>query len=568
LDKPSITKPALTSGASLDSLGKSLFTTPAASTKKVSIKLPEVEVEGSESEGEDGEKHDQSLDTSGGPHFTPIVSLPKLAEIKSGEEQEDVLFTHRAKLYRFDAGVKQWKERGVGDMKILRHRENGRVRLLMRREQVLKLCCNHYLTPEMNLTAIKGNNQFVWFTPCDFSDGVAKPEKLAVKFKQSVTAQDFKDVFERCVAELHEQASEDEENSNGQEEDPSLPAVSASPDTSESLLSKFARPPGSWDCTICLVQNTSASVKCAACGTSKPDQPSKAGNQVFPSAAPQTGDSLLSKFAPPIGSWNCETCFVQNNPSTLKCMACGASKPGQPSSSTTGTSVFTAPLLTGFPPSAASQASGGSQLSGGTQPLLLSSKFAPSGSWTCTSCYVHNDPGVQKCVACSEVKGEQKTAASTISLSPILQTSATMFTQPSPLSTLQPQIPQGGIKIQSLQGVSLQSMAAQSLQPKHQASGGIKIEGFKFTASLPTGSLFSSKLPTTVAEAGREEGGTEDEHNVSLEHEPDVYFKPVVTLPKSVEIKTGEEEEDAISSLGKCDHVCVCVCVCICMSAW
>ena len=557
LDKPSIGMPSLTSGASLTSLGKSLFTTPATKTERVSIKLPEVEAEGSESEGEDGEKHDQSLDTSDGPQFAPIVSLPKLADIKSGEEHEQVLFSHRAKLYRFDAGLKQWKERGIGDMKILQHRENGRVRLLMRREQVLKLCCNHYLTPEMNLTAIKGSNQLAWFTPCDFADGVAKPEKLAIKFKQPSTAQDFKDVFEGCVAELLEQASEGDENSIVQEEECSLSAVSASPvtlDASKSLLSKFAPPPGSWDCEMCLVRNTSSSAKCAACGTSKPGQPSQTGNQTFPSALPQTGQSLVSMFAPPIGSWSCETCLVQNKPSAVKCTACGASKASQPSldrsSSTTGAS---APPFTGFSPSATPQPSSGFKLPGGTQPLSIFSKFALPGSWTCTSCYIQNHPGVEKCVACSREKGEQKTSTvATISTNPVAT-----FAQPSLLSALQPQTstanpfqsqPLGGIKIDSLQGVSLQSMAAKSLQPTtHQESGTFEFEGFKFTASLPASISFSSKLPTTLAEVGREEG-TEDEHNVSLEHEPDVYFKPVVTLSKSVEIKTGEEEEEVIFS--------------------
>lgn len=42
----------------------------------------------------------------------------------AGEEDWLPLFCHRAKLYRFDAG--QWKERGIGEMKIMQHKDKGK----------------------------------------------------------------------------------------------------------------------------------------------------------------------------------------------------------------------------------------------------------------------------------------------------------------------------------------------------------------------------------------------------------------------------------------------------------
>lgn len=50
----------------------------------------------------------------------------------------------RAKLFRFDKEAKEWKERGTGDVRLLQHKSQGKVRLVMRRDKTLKVCANHY----------------------------------------------------------------------------------------------------------------------------------------------------------------------------------------------------------------------------------------------------------------------------------------------------------------------------------------------------------------------------------------------------------------------------------------
>ena len=42
----------------------------------------------------------------------------------------------RVKLFRFDSELQQWKERGIGELKILRALGTTRFRIIMRREQV------------------------------------------------------------------------------------------------------------------------------------------------------------------------------------------------------------------------------------------------------------------------------------------------------------------------------------------------------------------------------------------------------------------------------------------------
>nr|XP_060625672.1 ranBP2-like and GRIP domain-containing protein 4 isoform X2 [Anolis sagrei ordinatus] len=134
-------------------------------------------------------------------HFEPIVSLPEV-EVKSGEEDEEIIFKERAKLYRWDRDVNQWKERGVGEIKILFHTQKKCYRILMRRDQVLKVCANHIITRTMDLKPLNtSNNAMVW-TATDYADGEAKIEQLAVRFKSQDLADAFKRRFEECQLNL------------------------------------------------------------------------------------------------------------------------------------------------------------------------------------------------------------------------------------------------------------------------------------------------------------------------------------------------------------------------------
>lgn len=76
--------------------------------------------------------------------FTPVVHLTEKVDTKTNEELEEQTFKMRAKLFKFDRESREWKERGTGDVRLLKHRENGKTRLVMRRDKTLKVCANHY----------------------------------------------------------------------------------------------------------------------------------------------------------------------------------------------------------------------------------------------------------------------------------------------------------------------------------------------------------------------------------------------------------------------------------------
>ncbi|NXU88393.1 NU153 protein, partial [Xiphorhynchus elegans] len=92
---------------------------------------------------------------------------------------------------------------------------------------------------------------------------------------------------------------------------------------------KFKQPKGSWNCSVCLVQNKAEDSKCVACQSEKPGcsvPVTSSGVSAF--SAPSGGFLDLDKFKKPEGSWECEVCLVQNKAEATKCAACESAKPG------------------------------------------------------------------------------------------------------------------------------------------------------------------------------------------------------------------------------------------------
>ncbi|CAH1111788.1 unnamed protein product [Psylliodes chrysocephalus] len=142
----------------------------------------------------------ESSDTEFDPQFKPIITLPEV-EVSTNEENETDLLKIRAKLYRYDTSgeTSEWKERGTGELKLLRHNETNSVRVVMRRDKTLKVCANHFITPWMELKPSIGSDKaFVYNVLVDFADEKPKSETLAIKFGTVDNANLFKAKFEEA----------------------------------------------------------------------------------------------------------------------------------------------------------------------------------------------------------------------------------------------------------------------------------------------------------------------------------------------------------------------------------
>lgn len=114
------------------------------------------------------------------------------------------VFCHRAKLYRYDNATKEWKERGIGEMKILHHAGHGSYRLLLRREQVHKVVCNFLITSDVEFHPLSTSDQAWMWAGMNYAEQEPCVEQLAVKFKSSDLARQFKAHIDNIQQELRE----------------------------------------------------------------------------------------------------------------------------------------------------------------------------------------------------------------------------------------------------------------------------------------------------------------------------------------------------------------------------
>lgn len=208
-------------------------------------------------------------------HFEPVIPLPDLVEVKTGEENETVLFEHRAKLLRYVKESKEWKERGIGNMKVMVNKDDpNKVRLLMRREQVLKICCNQLLAKDTKFNKMPNTETALTWFGHDFSENEVQVEMLAIRFKGADICKQFHEAILNAQVKMTDGKSQPAKAISTDKTD----KPSNKPQTeSKGFGDKFKPKAGSWSCKSCYTANGGDAIYCACCEEPKDDTVPKKG---------------------------------------------------------------------------------------------------------------------------------------------------------------------------------------------------------------------------------------------------------------------------------------------------
>eukprot|EP01001_Neometanema_parovale_P009467 NODE_5705_length_917_cov_208.044081_g5482_i0.p1 GENE.NODE_5705_length_917_cov_208.044081_g5482_i0~~NODE_5705_length_917_cov_208.044081_g5482_i0.p1 ORF type:complete len:198 (+),score=71.98 NODE_5705_length_917_cov_208.044081_g5482_i0:56-649(+) len=179
--------------------------TPVAETPKVEETKTEEAPAEKEKAAADAEGAGADGEASPDGEGPKIEGEAKFAAVETatGEEGEEELWKKRAKLFRFDKESNGWKERGTGEIKFLKNKENNKIRILMRRDGTMKICANHFVLPSMELKPNVGSDRsWVWSVAGDASEDEPSDEVFAIRFQSAEIANEFKAGFEEHQATM------------------------------------------------------------------------------------------------------------------------------------------------------------------------------------------------------------------------------------------------------------------------------------------------------------------------------------------------------------------------------
>ncbi|XP_070073916.1 E3 SUMO-protein ligase RanBP2 isoform X2 [Drosophila takahashii] len=452
--------------------------------------------------------------------FTPVIALPDLVEVVTGEEDEEVLFEHRAKLFRWDRETSEWKERGLGNMKLLRNRTNpSQVRLLMRREQVHKLCCNQRLTAKTNFAPAANIKAAVTWAGQDYADEEMDAALLAVRFKSTDVCQDFLNAVQKAQKDLGKESAASQETAAVEKKKEEEKPVKGFGDA-------FKPKAGSWNCQACYTSNNQDQLYCVACQEPKDATVPPKQTGLDQGNALNLTTSSASKF-----SFGFAPAAV---PATGGFSFGGTAQPKEKPVVAAVTATSSAPAAVAPPSQAAALGFGKTSTTSG-----FGDAFKPKvGSWSCSACYVNNPGESLHCSACETPKDDtvpkkENTLGSGISLPATTQFSFG-FGAPAAAAGKTDKPADAANKNSNVFGSATFNFAA----PAMPAAPATSIGSSSFSFSMPKPGQLQPKSPAA------NEGDDNDSHEE--EEENNAYFAPVIPLPDKIDVKTGEEDEELL----------------------
>ncbi|CAI4035239.1 hypothetical protein SMKI_12G3870 [Saccharomyces mikatae IFO 1815] len=195
------------------SFGKATASSTTASSKSPAPPIPSTgfkfslpfEQKGGQTTTDDSKKESTTEaaknDSQGTSKVEAASEESKPINLQNGEENEVALFSERAKLMTFNADTKSYDSRGVGEMKLLKKKDDpSKVRLLCRSDGMGNILLNATVVDSFKYEYLAPGNENLIKTPTVAADG--KLVTYIVKFKQKEEGRSFTKAIEDAKKEM------------------------------------------------------------------------------------------------------------------------------------------------------------------------------------------------------------------------------------------------------------------------------------------------------------------------------------------------------------------------------
>ncbi|GAB1219622.1 hypothetical protein ENUP19_0040G0009 [Entamoeba nuttalli] len=136
-------------------------------------------------------------------YFKPIIELK---EIEQKEMEEEIVFKERGICVRYDTINEEFKERGRGEIEILKHPKTKLSRVILIRDQIFKLACDHYILPYIKIKEFPNNRRAIIYSV--YEDYAQDEGKNTITFGMCFNNEEIKERFIKTFKELQEETQQ------------------------------------------------------------------------------------------------------------------------------------------------------------------------------------------------------------------------------------------------------------------------------------------------------------------------------------------------------------------------
>ncbi|KAG0690620.1 hypothetical protein C6P40_002119 [Pichia californica] len=177
------------------SIGGTTFNAPSTSVFNFQVSAPKTSINENKDDDQEEEEESKDLEKDDVKGNFQVISLTEKIDVKTGEEDEEIIFTKRSKISRFNNENNNYDLIGLGDLKILKNKINGKSRILVRSDGSSNVILNILILKDMKYNLIGEKKNILYIPSPNISGNL---DKYIARVKTQSDGENLLKAVESC----------------------------------------------------------------------------------------------------------------------------------------------------------------------------------------------------------------------------------------------------------------------------------------------------------------------------------------------------------------------------------